>query len=278
MAKRPVNDNSINSEPGDSGTRTQRRSRSYQAQGIVLRRLNLGEADRIVTIFTREFGKRRFVSKGSRKPGSRSAGHLEPYSRTAFLAAETRGLHIITQAESYETYSMLRSSEVSIAYASLMAEQVDSLSEEDERNVKIFDLLNSAYQLLEDGVDQLRTLLVFELHLLQTQGYRPELYSCINCGNRLATGANGFSVDGGVVCHRCLPANYSAKGLSDNAIKLARLIDEGDLGRALTLRTSAATLYELDSALAVYISHISGKSSKARVVLDNLQIRTGTAH
>jgi DNA repair protein RecO (recombination protein O) len=195
------------------------------------------------------------------------------------MAAETRGLHIITQAESFDNYAQLRSSETSIAFASLMAEQVDILCEEDERNAKVFDLLVSAFSLIKDGADQLRSLLVFELHLLQTQGYRPEVYSCISCGSRLSTGgANGFSIDGGVVCHRCLQSNYSAKSISDNAIKLARLIDEGQIGRALSLKTSIDTLYELDAALAVYISHISGKYSRARSVLDTLQIRTGSAN
>ncbi len=78
--------------------RVSNRSRLYRTDSVVLRRQDLGEADRIVTIFTPGYGKLRAVAKGVRKPSSRKAGHLEPLARSNLLIAKGRELDIITQA------------------------------------------------------------------------------------------------------------------------------------------------------------------------------------
>ena len=85
-------------QPPRDDPQEERRARLYRVRGIVLRRLDLGEADRIITIFTSERGKLRIVAKGSRRPSSKMAGHLEPFCATRLLVARTRGLDIISQA------------------------------------------------------------------------------------------------------------------------------------------------------------------------------------
>src|SRR5690554_4752709 len=85
--------------------RANRRARLYRVNAIVLRRRDLGETDRIVTLLTAERGKLRVVAKGSRRPSSRIAGYLEPFSASRLLIARTRGLDIISQAESIDPFS-----------------------------------------------------------------------------------------------------------------------------------------------------------------------------
>ena len=75
------------------------RERVYRTEGIVLRRQDLGEADRLTTVYTLHHGKLRLVAKGVRRLRSRKAGHLEPFTRVALLIARGRELDIITQAE-----------------------------------------------------------------------------------------------------------------------------------------------------------------------------------
>ena len=80
------------------------RERTYRTEAIVLRRKDIGEADRILTLFTPQLGKVRVVAKGIRKPRSRKAGHLELFTRAKLLLATGRDLDIITQAEGLDAY------------------------------------------------------------------------------------------------------------------------------------------------------------------------------
>ena len=92
-------------------------SRSYRAQGVVLRHVEVGEADRILTFYTLEYGKVQAIAKGIRKMKSRKAGHLEPFSRVELMLAKGRNLDVISQAEAQNTYENLRSDLKLIAYA-----------------------------------------------------------------------------------------------------------------------------------------------------------------
>ena len=77
----------------------------YQDEGVVLRTVKLGEADRIVTLLTRDHGKIRAVAKGVRRTKSRFGGRLEPFMRVSLLIAEGRSLDVISQAESVSAYA-----------------------------------------------------------------------------------------------------------------------------------------------------------------------------
>ncbi|MCB0031542.1 MAG: DNA repair protein RecO, partial [Anaerolineales bacterium] len=81
------------------------RERSFRVEGIVLRRSDFGEADRLLTLFTKEQGKIRAIAKGARKPQSRKTGHVELFMRTQFLLGTGRSLAIVTQAELIEPYN-----------------------------------------------------------------------------------------------------------------------------------------------------------------------------
>lgn len=82
--------------------------RSQRVEAVVLRHSDWGEADRMLTIFTRELGKLRVVAKGARRPRSRKAGHLEPFTRVALLLARGREIWIVTQAETLDAYLPVR--------------------------------------------------------------------------------------------------------------------------------------------------------------------------
>lgn len=77
----------------------------YQDEGVVLRTAKLGEADRILTLLTRDHGKVRAVAKGVRRTKSRFGGRLEPFMRVALLIAEGRSLDVVSQAESIAAYA-----------------------------------------------------------------------------------------------------------------------------------------------------------------------------
>ncbi len=253
--------------------RVDHRARLYNARGVILRRRDLGEADRIVTVYTLEFGKRSFVARGSRKTTSRIAGQLEPFSLVRLFVARTRGLHIISQAEAVEIFQRLRSDERAITVAGMFAELLDWMTPEDQPNAEVFDLLHASLTLLDGGRDPGLVTIAFELGLLRHLGYRPELYRCVVCRGELQAVENGFSLETGVVCVNCRAGAPSVLPISLDALKLFRAIDRGQLSRLLDLRINPAVLAEADSILAAYIQRITGKESRARQVFRDLRLQ-----
>ena len=250
----------------------QRRSRLYRVRAIVLRRRDTGEADRIVTLYTAEHGKRRVVAKGTRRPGSRLAGHLEPFCATNLLLARTRTLDIVSQAETIEAFAAVRRSELGIASAGYLCELVDALMPEEQAQESVFELLYACLGLLSAERDPRLVRHVFEMGLLRQLGYRPELYMCVACGAPLEQETNGFSADGGVVCPRCLRLRPEAEALPVRALKVLRTIDRGEIDLLSRLRVPASVWTEIDNALRRYLERVTGRESPAMRVLAQLRL------
>ncbi|HET7034582.1 MAG TPA: DNA repair protein RecO [Thermomicrobiaceae bacterium] len=232
------------------------RSRLYRADAVVLRRRDLGEADRILTIYTLERGKLRVVAKGARRPKSRLAGHLEPYSRTALLLAQGRNLDIVTQASLVAPLKQLHQNEASIAYAGYFGDLLDAMTADAVPQPAVFELLLAALQRLDEGRDTQITRLYFELGLLRLLGFRPELRQCIACGNHIEPAVNGFSPEGGVLCAACRAGDPHATPISVNAVKLLRLLDQADLATADGLRLSPELRAEAEQHMRGYLRHL----------------------
>ena len=108
--------------------------RSIRVEGVILRHSDLGEADRLLTIFTRETGKLRAIAKGVRKARSRKAGHVEPFTRASLQLARGRDLFILTQAEAVVVYANLREDLVLLSTASYVIELIDRSTTDEEEN------------------------------------------------------------------------------------------------------------------------------------------------
>ena len=128
--------------------------RSFNAEAIVLRHRDGGEADRLVTLYTRQRGKIRSVAKGARKVRSRKAGHLQPLTRITIQLARARGPYIITQVETLDAYLPLRDNLTLTGNASYLVELLDRFTyEEEETNTAIFRLLSDSLTRLSRGDD-----------------------------------------------------------------------------------------------------------------------------
>lgn len=271
--ERPPQGDVMDDIPSNDDERGDRRSRLYRQRAIVLRRWDLGETDRILSIFTADLGKRRVVAKGTRRPGNRLAGHLEPFTATRLLLARARNLDIVSQAESIDGFALLRQSETSIATAAYLAELVDTLLPEEQGNEAVFDLLFAAMRLLDEGRDARLVTLIFEMGVLRLTGYRPELQQCIGCSTEILPVENGFSSEGGIVCPDCLRLRPDAVAMSVGALKLLRAIDRGDIERLVGLRIPPAVWGDLSTVLPRYIARITGRESAARRVIAELQLQ-----
>jgi len=178
--------------------------RTYTVNAIVLRRTDLGEKDRILTIFTREFGKLSAVAKGARRPGSKLSGTSEPFVYGKIMLASGRDLDVVTQAEIKESFPHIRAEIHAVAYGVYFLELVDRFVEDRQPNLDLFDALLSALYVLENGTDPELTARFFELRLLSILGYEPQFDSCLRCGRMVERERIAFSPSlGGIICGKC---------------------------------------------------------------------------
>jgi DNA repair protein RecO (recombination protein O) len=157
------------------------RPRTYRVEAVVLRHNDWGEADRILTLFTKEMGKLRAVAKGVRKIRSRKAGHLEPFTHVNLLLAKGRDLPLVTQAETVQAYLPLRSALLLPTYASYIVELLDRFTYEEGENPALFRLAIDTLSRLSRGDSPDLVVRYYEIRLLDLVGFRPRLFQCSVC-------------------------------------------------------------------------------------------------
>ncbi|MGH2508248.1 MAG: DNA repair protein RecO [Ktedonobacteraceae bacterium] len=243
-----------------------RQQHSYASEAIVLKRRDLGEADRVVTLFTPYKGKFSAVAKGARRPVSKLAGHLELLSCSQLQIALGRNLDIITQAEVRENFLHLRSELWHMTCGFYLVELVDRFVEERVLHAEIYALLLETLRYLDadaSALEQQRAqdegasatpyvygktsllLRYFELHLLTAVGYAPSLHSCVSCTSELLPQENGFKASlGGVLCPQC--SHLWERHLSLNAFKVLRYLQDKPWREAARVRLNAPLQAELE--------------------------------
>jgi DNA repair protein RecO (recombination protein O) len=203
----------------------------YRDEGIVLRTIKLGEADRIVTILTLGHGKIRAVAKGVRKTTSKFGARLEPTSRVALQCYKGRELDIVTQAESLETHRALREEYTLYTHAVPMLEAVDGVAQEHEPNPALYRMLSGALHTLATGRSPLVTPAFF-WKLLSLEGFHPVLDHCARCGEDPDDDLVAFDLEeGGTLCRSC--ARGGGRPLSPDGLDLMRRMLGGGLNRVL---------------------------------------------
>jgi DNA repair protein RecO (recombination protein O) len=202
----------------------------YKEQGIVLRSIKLGEADKIVTILTHGSGKVRGVAKGIRKTTSRFGARLEPFTHVNLMLYRGRGsLDTITQAEILAPHLRIREDLARFAAAETMVEAVDKVAEEHERNARLVLLLLHGLRALDAGpADPAAVAESFVLKLLSISGFHPSLVACAVCGGVAPTlWSSGL---GGAVC--AIDADPGAIAVAPETLALLATLAEVDLGEA----------------------------------------------
>ncbi len=231
--------------------------RVYKTTGIVLRHRKLGEADKILTLFTPNQGKLDAVAKGVRRPTSKLAGHVEPLIYSTFLLAQGRELDIVTQAETVEPLTPLRDDLERVGRALYAAELVDRFTPERQESYPVFRLLLETLRRLATRDELDLVLRYFEVQLLHELGYRPQLDRCVSCGAELEPTDNFWSAaSGGVLCPACAGQEPLARALSLGALKVLRLFQRGSFADAARVRMQGALAQELERHLREYIRYV----------------------
>jgi DNA repair protein RecO (recombination protein O) len=233
----------------------------YRDEAVVVRTYKLGEADRIVVLFTKARGKVRAVAKGVRKTSSRFGSRLEPTSHVALQLYEGRELDTITQAESLDHFRAIRDDLDRIARSSSMLEAVDFITQEREPNPELYSMLVGALRTIAAN-DHVLVVPAFFWKLLALEGYRPMVDSCVVCGEE--EGLCAFDLEeGGALCaeHR------KGTAVSPEALELLQGILGGRLAAILT-RPPSPAMHDVEHLATRAMEHHLERRLRSTNVLD----------
>jgi DNA repair protein RecO (recombination protein O) len=246
--------------------------REYKTEAIVIKKTKLGEADSILTFFTPHLGKIQGFARSLRKPKSKMAGHLELLTHSQVSFARGRNLDTITGAQTINAFLPLRSDLWLTSCGLYVAELVNQFTAERQENFGLFQLmLDTLEQLCHDDNKEL-LLRYFELHLLESAGYRPQLRECVACHRVLEPATNYFSPSaGGMLCPDCSLDQPFACSLSVNAQKVLRLLQGDDFASASRVKIDGELARELESVISGYLTHLLEREVKSAAWLDTLR-------
>lgn len=146
--------------------------RTYKTEGIILRRRNIGEYDRIVTVFTKQFGKIQVKAPGVRKITSRRCAHIEPLNKSLLTLYKGKNvIPLLTEAQTIESFQNVKEDLTKVGFSYHICELINELCPENQENYRVYDLFVDTLATLgtEDNPSDL--IYLFEVELLKHLGF-----------------------------------------------------------------------------------------------------------
>jgi len=247
--------------------------REYQTEAIVIKKTKLGEADSILTFFTPRLGKIQGFAKSLRKPKSKMAGHLELLTHSAVSLARGRGnIDTITGAQTINAFLPLKNDLWLTSCGLYVVELVYQFTAERQENYALFQLTLETLDRLGRDENKELTLRYFELQLLESAGFRPQLRECVTCHKVLEQTTNYFSpAAGGLLCAACNLNQPFSYPLSVNAQKVLRLLQSADYAEINRLKIDTGLAREIENVISGYLKYLLEREVKSAAWLDTLR-------
>ena len=245
--------------------------RNYQTEAIIIKKTKLGEADSILTLYTPHLGKIQGFAKSLRKPKSKLAGHLELITHSLVSLARGRNLDTITGSQTINSFLPLKSDLWLTSCALYIVELVNQFTADQQENFSLFQLTIETLNRLCQANNKELILGYFEMHLLESAGYRPQLRGCVACHQALEPTTNSFSPSaGGLLCPNCSVSQFTYP-LSINTQKVLRLLQSSDYSNACRVRIDPELAREMEKVMNVYLKYLLEKEVKSAAWLDTLR-------
>jgi DNA repair protein RecO (recombination protein O) len=241
-----------------------------KCEGIVIRTTDYSETNKIVTIYTREWGKVGVMARGAKKTNSRLAAITQPFSYGYYLVQTGSGLGSLQQGEMISSMRSIREDIVLTAYASYVLELTDKCTEEKKPNPYLFELLLQTLKYMDEEYDLDILIHIFEMKMLNSLGLYPVLNKCAVCGQ--TDGHFSFSIrENGFICHRCLETDPYHLKISPATLRLLRIFYYFDLSRLGEISVGPETKKELKKVIDTYYEEYSGLFLKSKKFLNQIE-------
>lgn len=245
------------------------KSRIYTTESIILRSTPLGEADRLLTIFSRNLGKLKATARGARRITSKLGGHIDPLTCSSLTLASGKTIDTITSADTLEAFLPLKKSLNLISEGLYLAELVDALNPLEAPNLPTYNLLLLGLKQFSNTSSPILLRHYLEAQLLKSSGFLPELNVCTECRLNLTPGNHLFSPrSGGTLCLKCANLYEDAIHISVDAIKVMRYLLSTTVTLATRLNVSERLEFELTNLIRRFLQHTLEKEIRSFTFLN----------
>lgn len=241
----------------------------YRTQGLILKKEDLGEADRLFTIYSRDFGRLKILGKGIRKISSKLRSGMEIFYLSEIEFIQGKTYKTLTDAILIEKFENLRKDLKRLSIAYKISEVLDNLIKGQERDEKIWHLLNEVFNKLNNlqfRVYSLQLIYYYFLwNFLSFLGYKSELYLCSICQKNLKPENLYFNQEeGGVICQKCFERINSGEKIKPETVKILRLFFEKNFDFLTKLKFENEILKPVKSITENYLNYILEKIYAAK--------------
>jgi len=233
----------------------------YKAEAIILKDYDLGEQDKIIVFYSRQYGKIKAIVKGARRIKSKFASLIQPPSYNSLLVYKNRkgNLDVLSECVAKHQFLKIKKDLLRFAYVCYLIELIDKLTEQGESQSSLFRLLLKILFLMENTSKCSLNLLIesFQLKLLNILGYQPCLQRCINCGKNVSSISYFyFSLRlGGLLCGNCKSIDEKRVSFSQEAFLLMRHLLSLRLEEVSGEKTNKGIEKEIEMILRAYFSY-----------------------
>ena len=244
-----------------------------KTEAIVLGQHDFGEADKVVTLYTKEFGKLKAVAKGVRRIKCKFGSSMEPFSHNHLMLymQRKRELYVVTGSRIIRTHKELRENFDSFITGSYVVELVNKLTEPEEPNRRLFSLILETFQQIPRQ-DRDIIIAIFVTKFLTNAGYKLNLEKCVFCEKPTPlTEQKKLSIQhGGVVCSKCQSRDLQAMVVSSLALKYLRKFEIVDLAKVGRIDIETSIKDELKRIIHFYLFHYLPGRLKTEEFMDKL--------
>ena len=251
---------------------------SLATPAILLRRIEYGDYDLIVTLFTLEKGKTSAIAKSAKKSTKRFPGVLEPFSRLNVVLAKGRGkgMPVLQEASLEEPFFKIREDILKTAYASYWSELIYVWMADGEPMEPLYRLTLHTLTELNRGRIPVEVLsILFQMRFLSLAGFRPNFDHCHTCKTCLDQIRHAVVLSdpskGGIACPTCTHTGNGCLKISKGTLKQLMWTDAGDLERAARVRFTPNAVKEGLAFLESFVPYHIGKTPKSLKVLKSIR-------
>jgi DNA repair protein RecO (recombination protein O) len=237
-------------------------------EAIVLKSRRYRETSKIVTVYSKKFGKVSGVAKGARETKSRFGAALEPMTHVSLVLykKEHRDLHLISESEIVKPFTRLHADLAKITAGLSMVELLDAAMHDEEPNEKVFRLTIDVLTELDSATKNLQSLLYsYKLRFLELMGVRPDFDACVKCRKKLVPSTSDqmpvqFDAQaGGIVCRACALRFPRRVKLSMGSVRSIQKLQRAPMSDVANLEIAESSRKEIEEVLGSYIrDHLTG--------------------
>lgn len=241
----------------------------FRVQALVIRSMDYGEGNKILTLFTREYGKMSVVARGAKKVKSRYGSVAQLFTCGDYLFFRSGQLGTLNHAEIVEPFYKLREDLYKAAHASYLSELTDRMLGDQEGQPFLFEQLKASFQAIQEDKDFEIVDHLYEMKMIAHAGYSPELTACVSCGADDSLVSFSASM-GGALCRRCAAKDSAAIAVSPGLLKLLRVCLQTDVRRLGQIDVKPETKAALKTLITAYFDHHVGLKLKSRDFLEQM--------